>query len=111
MNNNFIINLILLSTISQTSINFEKYLCAGNRDYIFISFDEGNKSVKSGNSSPHTYSINKDLRYWLISSYKNKSTIIETYIFNITTGKLSLQRHNFYNNENKTYFFKCDLKW
>ena len=85
-----------------------KYLCKGNGNSIVLQFDESKKLVITNNQKPHKYKIKDGITYWDSLKESPNAVIVNSFLFQKSTGKLAIDSHSFVSSFNKKYYKLCD---
>ena len=105
----FVIILIILSTISLANAKSTKYLCRGEANYLYITFDKEKNTVIAGDSKPHKYLKQTDFLYWHSTVSIQNVTLVRSFIFHKPTGKMSVKSDNLITSGEKMYFYECAI--
>ena len=85
-----------------------KYLCIGDGTRVVLQFDENKKLVITNNQKPHNYKIKDGITYWDSLKESPNAVIVNSFLFQKSTGKLAIDSHSFVSSFNKKYFMLCD---
>ena len=102
----FILYLVFLS--SNAFASKYKYLCKGEGNRVVIQFDESKKLVITNNQKPHKYKIKDGITYWDSLKESSSAVIVNSFLFQKSTGKLAIDSHSFVSSYNKKYYMPCD---
>ena len=104
-----ILLVILLSFFcSNVFATTYKYLCTGDGNRVVLQFDESKKLVITNNQKPHKYKIKDGITYWDSLKESPNAVIVNSFLFQKTTGKLAIDSHSFVSSFNKKYYMLCD---
>ena len=98
--------LIFLNSNAFATIN--KYLCSGDGTRVVLQFDESKKLVITNNQKPHKYKIKDGITYWDSLKESPNAVIVNSFLFQKSTGKLAIDSHSFVSSFNKKYYMLCD---
>ena len=85
-----------------------KYLCTGDGSRVVLQFDESKKLVVTNNQKPHEYKIKDGITYWDSLKESSNAVIVNSFLFQKSTGKLAIDSHSFVSSFNKKYYMLCD---
>ena len=85
-----------------------KYLCQGDGTRVVLQFDESKKLVITNNQKPHKYKIKDGITYWDSLKESANAVIVNSFLFQKSTGKLAIDSHSFVSSFNKKYYMLCD---
>ena len=85
-----------------------KYLCRGDGSRVVLQFDESKKLVITNNQKPHKYKIKDGITYWDSLKESPKAVIVNSFLFQKSTGKLAIDSHSFVSSFNKKYYMLCN---
>ena len=85
-----------------------KYLCRGDGSRVLLQFDESKKIVITNNQKPHKYKIKDGITYWDSLKESPNAVIVNSFLFQKSTGKLAIDSHSFVSSYNKKYFILCE---
>ena len=85
-----------------------KYLCRGDGSRVVLQFDESKKLVITNNQKPHKYKIKDGITYWDSLKESPNAVIVNSFLFQKSTGKLAIDSHSFISSLNKKYYMLCD---
>ena len=102
----FIVYLVLLS--SNAFASKYKYLCKDDGSRVVLQFDESKKLVITNNQKPHKYKIKDGITYWDSLKESPNAVIVNSFLFQKSTGKLAIDSHSFVSSFNKKYYMLCD---
>ena len=108
---NYKLSLILVLIITLSSNVFAtkyKYLCKGDGNNVVLQFDESKKLVITNNQKPHKYKIKDGITYWDALKESPNAVIVNSFLFQKSTGKLAIDSHSFVSSFNKKYYMLCD---
>ena len=104
-----ILLVILLSIFcSNAFATIHKYLCRGDGSKVVLQFDESKKLVITNNQKPHKYKIQDGITYWDSLKESPNAVIVNSFLFQKSTGKLGIGSHSFVSSYNKKYYMLCD---
>ena len=104
-----ILLVILLSFFcSNAFATTYKYLCRGDGSRVVLQFDESKKLVITNNQKPHKYKIKDGITYWDTLKESSSAVIVNSFLFQKSTGKLAIDSHSFVSSFNKKYYMLCD---
>ena len=98
--------LIFFNSNAFATIN--KYLCSGDGSRVVLQFDESKKLVITNNQKPHKYKIKDGITYWDSLKESPNAVIVNSFLFQKSTGKLAIDSHSFVSSFNKKYYMLCD---
>ena len=109
MKNKFKFIIILLVLLNSSAFaNTYKYLCRGDGSRVVLQFDESKKLVITNNQKPQKYKIKDDITYWDSLKESPNAVIVNSFLFQKSTGKLAIDSHSFVSSFNKKYYMLCD---
>ena len=86
-----------------------KYLCKGDDSRIILQFDENKKLVITNNQAPNKYELKNGIAYWhFLNEEINNAIVVNSFLFQKSSGKLAIDSHSFVSSFNKKYFMLCD---
>ena len=94
--------------VSSTFATKYKYLCKGDSSKVVLQFDESKKLVITNNQKPHKYKIKDGITYWDSLKESPNAVIVNSFLFQKSTGKLAIDSHSFVSSFNKKYYMLCD---
>ena len=104
----FLTIIILLISLSHSYATTYKYLCRGDGSRVVLQFDESKKLVITNNQKPHKYKIKDGITYWDSLKESPNAVIVNSFLFQKSTGKLAIDSHSFVSSFNKKYYMLCD---
>ena len=104
----FLTIIILLISLSHSYAITYKYLCRGDGNRVVLQFDESKKLVITNNQKPHKYKIKDGITYWDSLKESPNAVIVNSFLFQKSTGKLAIDSHSFVSSFNKKYYMLCD---
>ena len=100
--------LLLIFLNSNAFAKIQKYLCMGDGSKVVLQFDESKKLVITNNQKPHKYKIKDGITYWDSLKESPNAVIVNSFLFQKSTGKLAIDSHSFVSSFNKKYYMLCD---
>ena len=100
--------VILLISLSHSYATTYKYLCRGDGSRVVLQIDESKKLVITNNQKPHKYKIKDGITYWDSLKESPNAVIVNSFLFQKSTGKLAIDSHSFVSSFNKKYYMLCD---
>ena len=85
-----------------------KYLCKDDDNRVVLQFDESKKLVIFNNQKPHKYKIKDGITYWDSLKESPNAVIVNSFLFQKSTGKLAIDSHSFVSSFNKKYYMLCN---
>ncbi len=109
VNKMIFIVLFLCLSLSKSYAMKSKYLCKGDGNRVWLTFDKDKQSVTTNKQKPHKYEIKDGIRYWhsLNQNFKN-TIVVNSFLFQKPTGELAIDSHSFVSGYNKKYYMLCD---
>ena len=99
--------LLMFFNSNALAIKYE-YLCKGDGSRVILKFDESKKLVITNNQKPHKYKIKDGITYWDSLKESPNAVIVNSFLFQKSTGKLAIDSHSFVSSFNKKYYMLCD---
>ncbi len=100
--------VFIFFSISNTFATTYKYLCRGDGSRVVLQFDKSKKLVITNNQKPHKYKIKDGITYWDSLKESANAVIVNSFLFQKSTGKLAIDSHSFVSSYNKKYYMLCD---
>ncbi|OUU13756.1 MAG: hypothetical protein CBB97_25640 [Candidatus Endolissoclinum sp. TMED37] len=100
--------VIIILFNSKSFATTYKYLCRGDGSRVVLQFDESKKLVTTNNQKPHKYKIKDGITYWDSLKESPNAVIVNSFLFQKSTGKLAIDSHSFVSSFNKKYYMLCD---
>ena len=106
----FLISIFFILIIfnSKSFATKYKYLCKSDGSRIVLQFDESKMLVITNNKNPHKYKIKDGITYWDSLKESPNAVIVNSFLFQKSTGKLAIDSHSFISGFNKKYYMLCD---
>ena len=83
-------------------------MCRGDESRVVLQFDESKSLVITNNQKPHKYKIKDGITYWDSLKESSNAVIVNSFLFQKSTGKLAIDSHSFVSSFNKKYYMLCD---
>ncbi len=99
---------LLIFLNSNAFATIHKYLCRGDGSRVVLQFDESKMLVIANNKNPHKYKIKDGITYLDSLKESPNAVIVNSFLFQKSTGKLAIDSHSFVSSFNKKYYMLCD---
>ena len=101
--------LYLIFSNFSSSANSYQYLCKEDDNRIWLKFDKNKQLVFINNQTPHKYFVKEGITYWsALNEILKNNIIVNTFLFQKSSGKLAVDSHSLISDYNKKYFMICD---
>ena len=102
MKNKFKFILILLVLLNSNAFATNvKYICKNDDNRVVLQFNESKKLVITNNQKPQKYKIKDGITYWDSLKESPNAVIVNSFLFQKSTGKLAIYSHSFVSSFNK----------
>ncbi|MAQ06481.1 MAG: hypothetical protein CMN50_02090 [SAR116 cluster bacterium] len=85
-----------------------KYICKNDDNRVVLQFNESKKLVITNNQKPQKYKIKDGITYWDSLKESPNAVIVNSFLFQKSTGKLAIYSHSFVSSFNRKYYMLCD---